>query len=82
MQASLGIVGLIALALVLVFLPETSHPGTRGIDNAEADLAHEEKKSRGLVMLNPFSALALMRSPVLLLTVGLVYAYMRLDFDG
>ncbi|KZS89833.1 MFS general substrate transporter [Sistotremastrum niveocremeum HHB9708] len=68
MQAGIGFVGLVALVLVIIFLPETMHPGTRGIDKAEAEFIKNGKSRKILVLLNPFRALALMRSPVLFLS--------------
>ncbi|KZT41075.1 MFS general substrate transporter [Sistotremastrum suecicum HHB10207 ss-3] len=77
MQASLGVVGLIALVFVLIFLPETSHPGVRGIDHAQEEIKHGKKGVRKFVLLNPLSALALMKSPVVLLsTLGAACAFM------
>lgn len=71
MQAALGVVGFIALLCVITFLPETMHPGTRGIDKAKLERVLDiEKRGGGVVLLNPFKALALMKSPVLLLTVS------------
>ncbi|KAL5533973.1 hypothetical protein ACEPAG_433 [Sanghuangporus baumii] len=51
--------GLSVFFLVLFFLPETSHPGERGIEKANPN-------SRGLVWLNPFRSLWLLQSPNLL----------------
>ncbi|KZS89819.1 MFS general substrate transporter, partial [Sistotremastrum niveocremeum HHB9708] len=80
MQGCLGVVGLIALLLVILLLPETMHPGTRGIDRAQTELVNGEKKARRFVFLNPFSALALMRSPVLFVTTMAAAATFITDF--
>ncbi|TCD62516.1 hypothetical protein EIP91_006790 [Steccherinum ochraceum] len=56
MQLALCIAGLVTLTLVSLFLPETSHPGSRGVDKLE------DGKPRW-VWLNPFKGLALLRSP-------------------
>ncbi|THV06868.1 MFS general substrate transporter [Dendrothele bispora CBS 962.96] len=72
MQLSLGFFGLIILLLVAAFLPETSIPGTRGIDKRRQRLHalgksedEVERELGGFVWLNPFKPLLLLRSPVL-----------------
>ncbi|KAJ3478566.1 hypothetical protein NLI96_g9670 [Meripilus lineatus] len=50
------------LVFFALFLPETSHPGTRGIDK----LIDEGSRPR-FVLLNPFSSLRFLRSPNILL---------------
>ncbi|KZS89843.1 MFS general substrate transporter [Sistotremastrum niveocremeum HHB9708] len=66
MQAGLGGVGIVMLALIIAYLPETMHPGTRGIDKIDV----KNKKAR-VVFLNPLIPLGLLKSPVLFLsTVG------------
>ncbi|KZP06003.1 MFS general substrate transporter [Athelia psychrophila] len=60
MQYTLGASGALAFAAVWLFLPETSHPGTRGIDQLRA------MRRRGLVWVNPLACLWLLRSPNLL----------------
>lgn len=53
-QYGLCIAGAVSLALTYLFQPETSQPGTRGV----------EKLARARwVWLNPFENLALLRSP-------------------
>ncbi|KAF9239076.1 major facilitator superfamily domain-containing protein [Melanogaster broomeanus] len=52
----LGIWGLLQMLLIYVFLPETAHPNTRGIDKMEGS-------RKMLVWVNPFSSLRLLRSP-------------------
>lgn len=64
MQTGLGGVGIIMLALIIAYLPETMHPGTRGIDQIDV----ENKKAR-VVFLNPLIPLGLLKSPVLFLSV-------------
>ncbi|KAH8100315.1 MFS general substrate transporter [Cristinia sonorae] len=56
MQLSLLVSGLAVFTAVALFLPETSHPGTRGVEK------HQVGKPRW-VWLNPFKSLALLRSP-------------------
>ncbi|KAJ7502894.1 MFS general substrate transporter [Mycena galericulata] len=72
-QFGLFFVGLFVYLGMLLLLPETSHPGTRGIDKIEPELidGSEPQASRKFTMrwvwLNPFSCLWLLRSPNLLL---------------
>ncbi|CAL1703109.1 unnamed protein product [Somion occarium] len=67
MQAILFAFGFVMLLVTLFFLPETSHPGARGIDK----LIEAGGKPRW-VWLNPLECLALLRSPniVLLASAG------------
>jgi hypothetical protein len=65
MQAGVGFAALLTFALIYTGMPETSHPGTRGVD----------KKFGGefkWVWLNPFKCLWFMRSPNLLALVSLL----------
>jgi len=56
MQAAMGAVGCFIFVYMWLFFPETSHPGTRGVDKLP------EGSSR-LVFVNPLKPLALLRSP-------------------
>ncbi|KAJ3478564.1 hypothetical protein NLI96_g9669 [Meripilus lineatus] len=62
MQLSIFIFSCFLLLLFIVFFPETSHPGTRGIDK----LAQDGSKPR-FVLLKPFSILWYLKSPNILL---------------
>ena len=75
--------GLVVLLLILFFVPETSHPGERGIDKANeaflalnpADGSESEPRRRkglGLVFLNPFWNFWLLRSPNIMAIVSLL----------
>ncbi|KAF8583162.1 MFS general substrate transporter [Ramaria rubella] len=73
MQIILFAMGFVAFLSIVLFFPETSHPGSRGMDKR---LALEEAtglgcnaKARGwgLVFLNPFTQLAILRGPTILL---------------
>ncbi|KAF8521417.1 major facilitator superfamily domain-containing protein [Hysterangium stoloniferum] len=71
MQLGIAIIGLLAFAFVAIFLPETSHPGTRGIDKYMVEslakslsVPHNRTHWR-FVSLNPFRILLLLKSPVL-----------------
>ncbi|TCD63475.1 hypothetical protein EIP91_005357 [Steccherinum ochraceum] len=64
MQLALMVCGLTTLAAVLLWLPETIQPGTRGADRGD------EEKPR-MVWLNPFKSLRVLRSPnILLVAIG------------
>ena len=75
MQNALCVCGLIAFALVYVFLPETSHPGARGLERARKRAEAEGPAASALAgakrwyWLNPFKSLMLLRSPNLLAIV-------------
>ena len=68
MQYALFLAGVVALVLTLVYLPETSHPGTRGIDKLyeHGDLERGRFK---WVWLNPFRSVLLLKSPNMILIV-------------
>jgi hypothetical protein len=89
MQVVLAVVTLGVLIPIVLFFPETSHPGTRGIDKlspatSERGLeATSEEETQGSfsslfrlkmpVILNPFEALLMLRSPNLLAMVGVSF---------
>jgi len=63
MQAGVGCAAFLTYFLMYIGMPDTSHPGTRGVD----------KKFGGefqWVWLNPFKCLRYMRSPNLLAVVS------------
>ncbi|KAG7453248.1 MFS general substrate transporter [Guyanagaster necrorhizus] len=76
-QIALAFAGFAAFMLMFFFLPETSHPGSRGIDKM---LEEEDAKQRKWVWLNPFSPLALLRSPNLMLSTLSGAAVLITDF--
>ncbi|KAK0229247.1 MFS general substrate transporter [Armillaria nabsnona] len=78
-QIALALAGLAAFVLMFFFLPETSHPGSRGIDRmreADGPLSKRWK----WVWLNPFASLALLRSPNLMLCTLAGAAILITDF--
>ncbi|KAK0463404.1 MFS general substrate transporter [Armillaria novae-zelandiae] len=78
-QIALAFAGFVAFVLMFLFLPETSHPGSRGIDKMrEADGALS--KGWKWVWLNPFASLALLRSPNLMLCTLAGAAILITDF--
>ncbi|RDB19431.1 putative drug/proton antiporter YHK8 [Hypsizygus marmoreus] len=65
MQLALCSSGLVALAVMVLFFPETTHPGTRGIDKVRLDSVGT-KTTSGFKFINPLQALWLLQSPVVL----------------
>ncbi|KAH7924081.1 MFS general substrate transporter [Leucogyrophana mollusca] len=59
MQHLLGLGSIVTFVLAFGFLPETSHPRSRGIDKAP--------EGRRLVFINPLRSLWLLRSPLLMI---------------
>lgn len=69
-QICLGIAGLLTFVLLAIFLPETSHPGSRGIDKYRRAKGYDSSSEVfKWVWLNPFKCFRLLKSPNLLLTV-------------
>jgi hypothetical protein len=66
MQAGVGFAALLTYLLMYVGMPDTSHPGTRGVDQK---FGGEFK----WVWLNPFRCLWYMRSPNLLALVSQLF---------
>ncbi|KXN87022.1 Quinidine resistance protein 1 [Leucoagaricus sp. SymC.cos] len=71
LQLGLGVFGVIGFVFMLFAFPETSHPGTLGVDQQPESSG---RNSWLPVFINPLSPLALLRSPNLLTVtvVGLV----------
>ncbi|KAF5317672.1 hypothetical protein D9619_012519 [Psilocybe cf. subviscida] len=59
MQAALGGIGCLVWLLTLFILPETYHPGERGVDKADPTTLSKWRP----VVLNPFDVLWILRSP-------------------
>ncbi len=67
MQFCLGIFGLVAFIIMFVGFPETSHPGTRGIDKLRQSGFVGRRWFP--VFVNPLKPLNLLRSPAILSVV-------------
>ncbi|KAF8888325.1 major facilitator superfamily domain-containing protein [Infundibulicybe gibba] len=62
MQLALAIAGFLAFVIMLLFFPETSHPGKRGIDKLQLAPASSLRKSWKPYFVNPLRPLALLQS--------------------
>jgi predicted MFS family arabinose efflux permease len=70
LQFCIGLVNLAAFVLMYFVFPETSHPGTRGIDKLrEAGYVERNKLP---VFINPLRPLNLLRSPNVFWVVCLI----------
>ncbi|KAJ8700969.1 hypothetical protein PTI98_003941 [Pleurotus ostreatus] len=82
------IYGLALLVLMVLWLPETSHPGTLGIEkvfddqNQQVPRCTPSRRHWRWVWLNPFSCLGLLRSPNLMLVVCTLSLSPALDLLG
>ena len=72
-QHQIGAAAALAFILTAIFQPETSHPGTRGIDRQ----INSEGRPKW-VWLNPLTNLALLRSPNVLLVVRCISFFVEL----
>jgi MFS family permease len=76
MQLCIALMGLIVFIMVVLLLPETSHPGARGIEkfplaeSLEIRSVHSNKRSCRFLPLNPFRTLCLLKSPIVVLVVN------------
>jgi MFS family permease len=70
MQWILFGMSIVALVLVFAVIPETKHPGSRGIDVfREQEAKSGRNRQWTWVWLNPFKSLLLLRGPNVLLVV-------------
>ncbi|KAF9261763.1 MFS general substrate transporter [Marasmius fiardii PR-910] len=60
MQATLAVAGLVGFGFVVLFMSETSFPGSRGVDRQRAELGRDDVP---FTIPNPFATLTLLRSP-------------------
>ncbi|KAJ2936163.1 hypothetical protein H1R20_g935, partial [Candolleomyces eurysporus] len=81
MQLILAIAVLLVFISVLLILPETSHPGTRGVDKSEVPVSgRNSRKLKMPVILNPFKPLLLLRSPNVLIVATAVFLTLAVDY--
>ncbi|KAF4578254.1 hypothetical protein EYR40_001585 [Pleurotus pulmonarius] len=78
MQYILALAAAIDFVMMYFLFPETSHPGTRGIDKRE--FAEERAKGMKYKILNPFASLRLLKSPNLLAITMSGFAVLYSDF--
>lgn len=69
MQFVVGIFGLTALGIIWTFLPETTHPGARGVDKLRQK-AEPGKVRWTQYIVNPLSPLWLLRAPNIVAVVS------------
>ncbi|RXW15013.1 hypothetical protein EST38_g10836 [Candolleomyces aberdarensis] len=81
MQLILAIAVLLVFISVLLILPETSHPGTRGVDKREVPVSSRNSLKLTMpVILNPFKPLLLLRSPNVLIVATAVFLTLAVDY--
>ena len=68
MQGFLGVVGFLIFCMIFCCFPETSQPGSRGVDKMRAESGENAKNH--FYFINPLRPLLLLRSPNLLLIVS------------
>ncbi|KAF8577030.1 MFS general substrate transporter [Ramaria rubella] len=81
-QLLLFFLGLVAFSSVALFLPETSHPGSKGLDifkELQGNKFLSKKRAWHWVWLNPLTALSLLQGPVILF-VSLAAAFALITF--
>ena len=77
MHGILGLLGLIAFTTIYFLFPETSQPGTRGIEKMKAK-EHglgSSSSSTSFVFINPLRSLWLLRSPIMVLIVSCLFYF-------
>ncbi|KAL0950900.1 hypothetical protein HGRIS_007659 [Hohenbuehelia grisea] len=77
LQAFLCGCGILLLLVMYRWFPETSHPGTRGVDK---ELPETEQRRFKFVWLNPLSGLYLLRGPTLTLVMLTSYTILLTDY--
>lgn len=70
MQGIVGIFALIAYGIMWFYFPETSQPGTRGIDKLHYKAESGAKTRWSDYVVNPFAPLGLLRAPNMLVVVS------------
>lgn len=81
MQGVLGVFGAFAFCVMYMFFPETSHPGSRGIDKRRAEYGPDSHhRNIGFVFINPLRLMLLLRNPNLMLIVCSLSKAISKDF--
>ena len=78
MQGLLGVLGILIFCMIYCWFPETSQPGSRGIDKkkrvvesgGDAGGENTKKGHHSFFFINPLRPLLLLKSPNLLLIVS------------
>ena len=68
MQGFLGVVGFLNFCMIHCWFPETSQPGSRGVDEMRADSGEDAKDHS--YFINPLRPLLLLQRPNLFLIVS------------
>lgn len=66
----IGIFGLVALLVIWLCFPETSHPGARGIDKLRREAESGARILWTRYVVNPVAPLGLLRAPNILAVVS------------
>ena len=77
MQQFLGLVGFLVFFIIIFFLPETSHPNKRGVDNLDRSRLPKWRP----VILNPLQPLWLLRSPNLFAVVRILFSFCHFNLS-
>ncbi|TRM67197.1 major facilitator superfamily domain-containing protein [Schizophyllum amplum] len=80
MQEAIGVAAFVAFVIMYFSLVETKHPNTKGIEKARLKAQEEGRKPPRFVFLNPIGPMALLRSPVMLLSCIAGYTALVSDF--
>ena len=82
MQLILGGSALLSFILVVLWLPETAHPGTTGYEeDVEKDKDASSSVPRDFKIINPLSSLTVLKSPNVCVAVSLECTWQEIHFD-
>lgn len=70
MQCVVGVFGLVVFGIMWFYLPETSHPGARGIDKLRRRAESGARTRWTNYVVNPLAPLGLLRAPNVLVVVS------------
>lgn len=79
MQLAFGVVGFIGFFVMVFFFPETSHPGSRGIEKWRTEHGYTSDRTK-FVWINPLLVLKLLKSPNLLSVVSVLLSWKTLQY--